>query len=88
MEEVIDHARIMGITKKINSELEDLPLAAHSVVFANLSNMIQYRQLNAKAEQERKIAEQQEKANQMQMDAMRRRQEQEDLRRSGIVLAQ
>lgn len=52
---------IFGTSKRINKELEELSLAAHSTIFANLSNMIQYRQVMEKiAAQEANIKAQKE----------------------------
>lgn len=69
---------IFGVSKRINKELEELTLAAHSTVFANLSNMIQYRQVQEKIAAQREQMEAQERQQKAFADAQVRQQNERD----------
>lgn len=97
-EEVVDASRIWGISKRIDTELQALPLVAHSTIFANLSNMVQHRQISEKMAADKIALAEQEKQREQQaalnerhvaaIEAKNAREHAEQLKReSGIVLA-
>lgn len=77
---------IFGTSKRINKELEELTLQAHSTIINLLSQTTQYRQIQEKLAAERTIAEVQAKAIKRQEDLLEAEQNRQRRERdSGLI---
>lgn len=88
MEQAPDSSVIFGIAKKWTAELEAMPIQSQGTIISMLNAAMQHRKLNL----EQRAHEEQVKAQARQIEMMeahqKRQQDAEDIRRSGIVLAQ
>ncbi len=87
METIIASDIVFGTSKKINRELEDLPLQSHAAIINLLTTMMQHRQINEKVIAEQKQAEIQQRQMDMAEAERKRQADARALKESGLVIA-
>jgi hypothetical protein len=87
VETIIASDIVFGTSKKINRELEDLPLQSHAAIINLLTTMMQHRQINEKVIAEQKQAEIQQRQMDMAEAERKRQADARALKESGLVIA-
>lgn len=86
--EPIESNVLLGIAKKWNQELEAMPLQSQGTVISLLNSLMQHRKLNFEQQVHQKQVEAQERQQAWMEAQENKRQQDADIARAGITIAQ